>query len=210
MVVVEDREPVRRGIVRAIDGRGQPPVRVVGQAENVHDALQLDGFDVALVDLGLPDGRGEAVIRHYRCHVPDARCVVLTLMDDDDSLFAALEAGAQGYILKESKPSAIRDAVSEAHGGGVPLTPRMARFLVDRLVEPVEALGDAASTPLTDREREVLSSLANGLTYAEVASVLEIGIGTVQTHVKNLYRKLEVSSKTEAAAEAVRRGLVQL
>ncbi len=130
--------------------------------------------------------------------MPDARCIVLTMLDDDTTLFGALQAGAQGYLLKESKPQAVRDAIAEAHAGGVPLSPRMARFLVDRVVL------------LTGREHDVLNSLANGLTDAEVAMSLDIAIGTVQTHIKSLYRKLEVSSKTEAAAEAVRLRLVEL
>lgn len=204
VVVVEDHDVVRRGLIQALQ-RGQE-LSVVGEAASLAEAETLTGFDVALVDLGLPDGRGEEVIRGFRRRVPGARCVVLTMLDDDGSLFGALQAGAQGYLLKESSPRALRDAIHEAHRGGVPLTPRMARFLVERVVP----MPQGTDEPLTPREHEVLHSLAHGLTYAEVADSLAIAIGTVQSHVKSLYRKLEVSSKTEAAAEAVRRGLVEL
>lgn len=176
VVVIEDLDLVRNGIVRAVGACSEPPLEVVGQAGNVQQALKLSGlgFDVALVDLGLPDGSGVDVIRHFREHAPGAKCVVLTLMDDDASLFSALGAGAQGYLLKESKPRAIRDAIAEAHAGGVPLTPRMARFLVEQVVVPSRATERAAS--LSDREHEVLTSLANGLSYREVASSLAIQV----------------------------------
>jgi DNA-binding NarL/FixJ family response regulator len=171
------------------------------------EALQLISGappDVALVDLGLPDVSGVVVIAALRRGAP--RCVPLafTVFDDAPTILAALRAGARGYLLKGTPSDRIVPLIREALAGGLPLSPSVASLLVANMLEP-----RATEQSLTERETELLALLARGTTYAACASVLGIGVGTVQSYVKSIYGKLEVSSKAEAAVAAVRLGLVR-
>ena len=191
---------------------------------------------VVVVDLGLPDIAGAEVTRRLRALPKPPEVVVLTAHGERAMALEALEAGASGYLLKGA-PADLPVAIRVAAAGGSAIAPAIARYLLDeiRVPEPsggaqpvplrdigklpdeeAEAdakrsegatLGTSDRPALTRREREVLGLLAKGATYDDAARVLGISLGTVQSHVKRLYRKLEVSSKAEAAAEAVRRGL---
>lgn len=209
VVVVEDVEGVREAIVATFREATEARLDVVGQAGTCAEARGLPALapDVALVDLRLPDGSGHDIIRTFRERAEDTRCLVLTALDDRDALFEALRAGAKGYVLKDAEPEELVAAVIEVHAGGSPITPRMARFMVERFASVTE---DRETAPeLTEREREVLHLLTRGLTYSEVASLLGISKGTIQSHVKNLYRKLEVCTKAEAVGVGLRYGLVE-
>lgn len=164
-------------------------------------------IDVALVDLRLPDGSGIDVLRKLRAARADADAIVITVFDDERTVLAAIEAGARGYMLKGWTDEQIVSALREAAAGGAPMTPRIARLVLDALRVRKRDEGDGEA--LTDRELEVLGLLCEGRTYREVAKALGIALGTVQTHVKAIYTKLEVSSKAELTAAAFRRGLVR-
>lgn len=168
--------------------------------------------EVVLLDLGLPDIDGIAVIRHVMRHCPDCDVLVVTMFSDDDHVFAALEAGATGYLLKDVGPDRIAASIHELHGGGAPISPSIARRVLARMrtATPVGAPpGQAASASiLTPREIELLKLTAKGLSFDKVGELLGISPHTVVAHVKKIYRKLAVHSRTEAVYEATQLGLL--
>lgn len=205
VLVVEDDPWVRSSVLAALGADD----RVASQAfGTVAEALRaLDGgvaCDVALVDLGLPDGSGLDVLRRLARDRPDAASVAFTVFDDEETVLSALRAGARGYLLKSTPVGDLPGLLREAQGGGAPMTPVVARLVLDALV-PAPQPGDEG--PLSPREREVLRLLARGHTYAAAGQALGIGLGTVQGHVKSIYHKLQVASKAEAALAAARLGL---
>lgn len=213
VVIVEDSDPIRRGLESCVrnDPKGFSLVAAFPTGDAAIEALgQGLAFDVALVDLGLPGASGFDVIRAMRARSKDAVAIVLTIWDDPTNVVNALRAGARGYLLKDTTPDRIRAAIRDAAAGGTPLTPSVARQIVEGFVKGAPApTEESHGEPLTPRELEVLDLLARGLTYAETAGALKIGVGTVQSHVKRIYEKLEVTSKAEATAVAIRRGLVE-
>lgn len=168
-------------------------------AETVEAALEhIDKAppDLGIIDIGLPDGEGLEVIARLGALTPAVPSLVMTLFDDDDVFLRALERGAVGYVLKEDSAIDVRLAVEASLRGHCALSPRMARFLVNPLRQRARDAQEALSC-LTPRERQVATMLGKGSSYAEVASMLGVTLGTVQTYVKQLYRKLGVTSKTD-------------
>ncbi|KQB56545.1 response regulator transcription factor [Acidovorax sp. SD340] len=165
--------------------------------------------DVLLVDLGLPDGSGLQVISHCRKLSPGTEIMVISMFGDEANMMRAFEAGARGYLLKDGTEDDLADHVLSLNAGGSPMTPIIARQLLTRL-SPAPATTSAlpADATLTARERDILAKLARGYTYAETAEILGISPSTVQSHVKNIYSKLAVHSKTEAIHEARQLGLL--
>lgn len=209
VLLVEDESWIREDVASLLDVPGGP-FRVIasfGTGEEAIRAVQ-HGLQVelALVDLGLPGISGVEVIRALRRACPEAAAVAFTVFDDERSVFAALKAGARGYLLKTTPFDRLREALLDAATGGAPMSPGIARLVVESMEQPAPAEVDEAAS-LTPREREVLSFLTRGHTYADTASALGIALGTVQTHVRSIYGKLEVASKAEATATALRRGL---
>jgi DNA-binding NarL/FixJ family response regulator len=196
LLIVEDDLWVRRGLASALAGVELAACGTGGEA-----LAHPGAFDVALVDIGLPDMSGTTVIAALRQRgcVP----VAFTVFDDAKTVLTALRAGARGYILKSTPTERILPQLREALDGGMPLSPAVASLVVETMLSTGES-----ERRLTDRETELLALLARGATYAQCASALGIGIGTVQSYVKNIYGKLDVSSKAEAAVAAVRLGLV--
>lgn len=205
VVVLEDQRDVREGVARLIGGaEGFSLVGVWGTLAQFDQALDagLD-FELALIDLQLTDGSGIAALSRLRRDRRDAVGVVFTVFDDDERIFEALSAGARGYVLKNTAPRRLLSQLSEAAAGGAPLTPSIARRVVERF-----STAAPAEPGLTPRELDVLRLLVEGLTYAETGERLGVSLNTVQTHVRSIYEKLEVSSKAEATRVAVRKGLV--
>lgn len=159
--------------------------------------------DLALVDLGLPDGNGVDFIAELNQRAPKCVCVVASIFDDDQHIFPALRAGAQGYLLKDQGQEAITELLQGIIGGRPPLSPAVAR----KLLSHFHVIPEPIATKLTERETEVLRLIARGLTTAEVARLLHISANTVPSYVKEIYRKLNVSSRAEAALTARNLGL---
>jgi DNA-binding NarL/FixJ family response regulator len=168
--------------------------------------------DVALVDLGLPDLEGTTLVRHVREACPRAEVLVVTMFVDDRHVFEAIEAGASGYLLKDFSDSRLQEGIREVHAGGAPISPTIARRVLARLshaqvslrqVQPRQA---QTPSPLTTREHDILGLVAKGLSFKEVAEHLSISEFTVVTHVKKIYRKLQVHSRGEAVFEARQSG----
>jgi DNA-binding NarL/FixJ family response regulator len=218
VLVVEDDGPTRRHLAHAIDR--QPELDLLGSAASVAEARALleDGApDVLLTDLGLPDGSGIELIRALRAASPRSLAMAITALGDEKTVLAAIEAGAAGYLLKDGTSDEIGDAVRELLAGGSPISASIARHLLRRLQrgEPAAAdepaLAPVPGAPkLTAREHEVLTLIAKGFSFPEIARLLEISAHTVTTHVRHIYEKLEVSSRSSAVYEAVQLGLINL
>ncbi len=189
------------------------PHAQVFEAARVHDALALitaERFEVALVDLGLPDGSGVDVVAALREAQPEAQSVVVTIHDDDDHLFPALQAGAFGYLLKEQPREHFVEQLQRISQGEPPLSPSIARRVIAYFAKqnkPHERPQNLPHVSLTDRENEVLLWVAKGFTLPEIGVQLNLSRHTIADYVKQIYRKLNVSSRAEAALEAQRLGL---
>ncbi|HYP69785.1 MAG TPA: response regulator transcription factor [Variovorax sp.] len=175
-------------------------------------------FDVALVDLGLPDGSGIDVVRSLHRQQPQCLAIVVTIYDDDEYLFPALQAGAFGYLLKDQPREALVAQLQRIASGEPPLSPPIARrvlsFFGQKHTEPAPLSPPPEeraidTVRLTEQETVVLQRVAKGYTLPEIAQQLGLSRHTIAQHVKNIYRKLDVSSRAEAALEAARRGLVK-
>ena len=188
------------------------PRAMIAEAARVKEAIQLTGslkFDLALIDLGLPDGSGVDVVSTLRETQPDAQSVVVTIHDDDEHLFPALQAGAFGYILKEQPREQIAEQLNRMSQGEPPLSPSIARRVISYFAAktPHERPQHLPHVALTDRENEVLLRVAKGYTLPEIGVQLGLSRHTIADYVKQIYRKLNVSSRAEVALEAQRLGL---
>ena len=187
------------------------PASQIAESARVHDALSLVSavkFDLALIDLGLPDGSGVDVVTKLRDVQPDAQSVVVTIHDDDEHLFPALQAGAFGYILKEQPRELITEQLQRISQGEPPLSPSIARRVMAYFSAKAKPQANAIPhVSLTDRESEVLLRVAKGYTLPEIGVQLGLSRHTIADYVKQIYRKLNVSSRAEAALEAQRLGL---
>ena len=183
----------------------------LSESARVHDAIELVKavkFDLALVDLGLPDGSGVDVVTRLRDIQPEAQSVVVTIHDDDEHLFPALQAGAFGYVLKEQARELIAEQLSRMSQGEPPLSPSIARRVIAYFAAQAKPQKDTIPhVQLTDRENEVLLRVAKGFTLPEIGVQLNLSRHTIADYVKQIYRKLNVSSRAEAALEAQRLGL---
>jgi DNA-binding NarL/FixJ family response regulator len=189
------------------------PGATIHESARVQDALGVVAavkLDLALVDLGLPDGSGVGVVARLRDLQPDAQSVVVTIHDDDEHLFPALQAGAFGYILKEQARELITEQLQRISQGEPPLSPSIARRVMAYFTEKAKPRAHPSPLPnvsLTERESEVLLRVAKGYTLPEIGVQLGLSRHTIADYVKQIYRKLNVSSRAEAALEAQRLGL---
>lgn len=206
-LVVDDLAPSRQWLAQALRS-AFPGIEIVPAANLREARAAIDPPPpLALIDLGLPDGSGVELIEALQRAGADTLCIVATVFDDDAHLFPALRAGAQGYVLKDQAPEALADMLRGIAAGHPPLSPSIARRLL-RHFQPVPAPTNDADPRLTPRETEVLRLTAKGLTVVEVAEALAISRHTVSGYLKDVYRKLSVSTRAEATLEAARLGLV--
>jgi DNA-binding NarL/FixJ family response regulator len=190
------------------------PGATISESARVQDAIEMVAavkFDLALIDLGLPDGSGVDVVTRLRDVQPEAQSVVVTIHDDDEHLFPALQAGAFGYILKEQARELITEQLQRISQGEPPLSPSIARRVMAYFSAKAKPQSPSANAMpavnLTDRESEVLLRVAKGYTLPEIGVQLGLSRHTIADYVKQIYRKLNVSSRAEAALEAQRLGL---
>jgi DNA-binding NarL/FixJ family response regulator len=221
VIIIED-DPLVLERFRAVLAPWED-LRLIGQATTKAGGSTLidaGGYDVVVCDLGLPDGDGTDLVRQSARQFPRADIMVLTMFADHHKVLAAIKAGARGYVLKDQSLDDCVAGIREVCGGGSPISPIIARLLLNEL-----GVGNASALPqrqpkepssfdmgpgalLSDRETEALNLLARGFTYAECADLLGISPHTVGSHVKNIYRKLEVSSRAEAVFEASSLGIL--
>ena len=213
VMVVEDDSATRLLFCKAI--QSESSLHLSASCSNVAEAvdwLTTNQCDLLLTDLGLPDGSGIDVIQTCRRLHPDTDIMVTTTSSDEEQVLASIEAGASGYVLKESGYRDVVRALLEVRSGGSPISPLIARKVLARmrrpLWQPEPEEGEALARRLTRREAAILELIARGSSYAKVAVALGLSIGTVQTHIKHIYAKLSVHSRGEAVYEARRRGLL--
>jgi DNA-binding NarL/FixJ family response regulator len=206
IVLVDDQTLIRQGIATLLEI--EPDLTVVGTAGNGHEALEVvaqTAPDVVLMDIRMPVMDGVSATRDLVARDPNLGVIILTTFDDDEYVFEGLKAGARGYMLKDADASEIVAAVRTVAGGQALIQPSIARKVVaefsrmaDRAPTAPEPTHDPLPEPLTEREREVLRAIAEGLSNREIADRLVITEGTVKNHVSNLLAKLEVRDRTQA------------
>ncbi|MEJ8810667.1 response regulator transcription factor [Variovorax ureilyticus] len=211
VALVEDDPAMREALERVI--RAEPSLRFAFGASTAAELLawfESHPIDVLLVDLGLPDQPGLEVIRRCRELQPQCATMVLTIFGDEVNMLSAFEAGASGYLLKDGTEADLAAHILSLHAGGSPMSPTIARQLLVRWRgrSPAQPAAVPSSDALSPREMEVLSLIARGFTYAEVAARMDIFLSTVQSHVRNIYGKLDVHNKAEALFEARQLGIL--
>jgi DNA-binding NarL/FixJ family response regulator len=208
ILIVEDDPVFRERFADIV--RSRPDfalVAAVGSCADALAALRRPRLDVLLCDLGLPDGDGADVVREARRLHPGLDAMVVTVFGDDAHVMRSLEAGATGYLLKDSLPEDFVATIALLRGGGSPIHPTIARRLLERF-SSVSRKPVATGVTLSEREREVLQLVSKGYRVPEIAGLLAISHHTVSSHIKNIYSKLEVSSRGEAVYEASRLRLI--
>jgi two-component system NarL family response regulator len=205
LLIVEDDSLLRDNLRLLLNGEsGMAVIAACGTAEEALAALRATAPDIMLSDLGLPNMSGIELIRRARDVVHDLAIVVHTVSEDRDAVFAALKAGATGYIVKGATPRELVEALNSVHAGGAPMSPRIARLVI-------KTFHDTPSSDeflLSAKERSVLAGIQNGLSYKEIASDLNISPHTVHSHIKHIYEKLQASDKQEAVMKARKKGIL--
>jgi len=201
ILIADDHSVVREGLVSLVKRKSD--MTVVAEASNGREAVDLwkeHRPDVTLLDLRMPELDGVGVIKEIREFDDGAHIIVLTTFDGDEDIYRAIKAGAKGYLLKDTAREALMESIRRVHAGETCIPPALAAKLADRVS------GEALSA----REIEVLQRIAAGKSNKEIGAELFISEGTVKTHVKSIFSKLDVVSRTEAVATATRRGLIRL
>jgi NarL family two-component system response regulator LiaR len=209
ILIADDHAIVREGLRGLI--RSEPGMEVVGEAKDgIETVLKAHALqpDVILVDLVMPRQGGIAAIAEIKAKNPEARILVLTSFAEDDKVFPAIKGGALGYLLKDSLPEELLEAIRDVYHGEPSLHPTIARKLMQELSEPPDL--PPAVDPLTEREVDVLRLVAQGLSNEEIGEKLFIAERTVRTHVSNILGKLHLANRTQATLYALREGLASL
>lgn len=222
VILVEDEPATQDHLARVIESSNR--LKLLGVASSVQDAYSLlfmTDPKVALIDLGLPDSSGIEVIEWLSKNKPQTECLVITAFGDEDHVVRSLEAGASGYLLKDYSNEELIEHILEVANGGSPISPLIARQLLFKIQHEkvtennlLQAKADLDETrkacSITDRELTVIQQVARGFTAQEIAGQMGISTHTVATHVKRIYRKLHVHSRSEAVYEATMLGLLNL
>lgn len=217
VLLVEDDAVLRARLARIIDAH--PQLILANSTGDVSSALawlESNRPDVLLVDLGLPDGHGTSIIRFAKEKDPSIESMVISVFADEHNVVSAIKAGATGYLLKDSDRDHIAESILDLVAGNSPISAAIARHVLKQF----SALGAASAQDLsispddvprlTPREDDVLQCIARGFKYNEVADMLDMSVHTVRSHIKHIYKKLEVGSRSEAVYEAVKLGIVTL
>jgi DNA-binding NarL/FixJ family response regulator len=209
VAIIEDDPVMRNRLANLVEA--EPDMTLIATADHfAHGAALIDagGYDVLLCDLGLPDGNGEDLVRREAATGRDTDIMVITVFAEQKKVLSVVKAGARGYVLKDFTDSACVAAIRDIRAGGSPISPIIARQLLGQVkaFSPSEPGGDVA---LSDREIEVLNLLKRGFSYVESGDILGVTGNTIGAHVRNIYRKLQVNSRSEAVFEAVQQGIIQ-
>ena len=208
MVIFEDNLLLRESLYQLING--SPGLSCVGAFANCDDIifnLKKAAPQVVLMDIQMPGQDGIEGVKIIKEHFPETRIVMQTVVEDDDKIFASICNGASGYLLKNTTPARLLQAIVEVNEGGAPMTPAIA----ERVLQKFRRQSPASSGELNDlssREKEILERLVEGMSYKMIATSCKISIDTVRFHIRHIYEKLHVSSKSEAVAKALRRNSI--
>jgi DNA-binding NarL/FixJ family response regulator len=209
VAIIEDESEVRQRFERAV--RQHPRLSMQFSASSVAQAITFATqrpANVYLVDLGLPDRDGRDFIRWVAAQQPDSLTMVVTVFADEEHVVTSFEAGAVGYLLKDTTSEEIAQRIVELNAGGSPISPSIARSVLRRFIGKKNAPANELENPLSEREQEVLRLIEKGMTYDEVSQVLGITWHTVTAYLRRVYRKLQVNSRGEAVFEARQRGIL--
>lgn len=208
VTIFDDNRPLVEGISLLLDDHDSFHLAgVFADAQGVLSKIRRTQPDVVLMDIKMPEISGIEAVRQIKTEFPNLQILMQTVFDDDATIFAALCAGASGYILKGTPPEKMLDAISEVYLGGAPMSPAIARRVLT-LFQSEMNHPRPTFTDLTAREREVLQCLVRGLSYKLIADACSISYNTVHSHVKKIYEKLHVNSGPEAVAKALQQKLV--
>ncbi len=205
VAIIEDHDDFREGLVHVLNFT--EGFTCAGSFSSVEEAAaDLPGADVLLLDIHLPGRSGTEGIAELKHLMPSAYIIMLTVFDDDENVFRAIVNGADGYILKKTPPTQVLSAIQDAAAGGTPMTPYIARRVIELFKH--FAPSGKENYSLTKRESEILQQLVLGLDSREIGDKLFISPETVRNHIKHIYEKLHVHSKSQAVAKAIKQGLV--
>jgi DNA-binding NarL/FixJ family response regulator len=203
VAIVDDDADIRASLAALI--RRSANFRLAGEYANAETALEeipRHPPNVVLMDINLPGMKGYDCVRQLKAALPAVQFLMLTVYEDSDSLFNSLKAGASGYLLKRTASARLLEAIQDVHAGGSPMTPQLARRVVQFFAQP--APGAPSLARLTPGEKDFLDQLANGYAYKEIADRMKISIDTVRSYVRTVYEKLHVHSRTEAVVKYLR------
>jgi len=209
ILIADDHQLVRQGFMALLSVK--PGVEVVGQAKDGSEAIKLAHTlkpDIILMDLLMPHKNGIEATREIKAKNPDARILIITSFSEDENVYQAIKAGALGYLLKDSSPQELMQAIHNVCNGRMSLHPNIAMKLIEELNRPTEK--QATEDPLTEREVEVLKLVAKGNSNQEIAEKLIVSERTVGAHVSNILSKLHLANRTQAALYALRKGFSDL
>ncbi len=205
VAIVEDNDDFREGMFHIL--QGTEGFRCIGAYDSVESAVKkMPQADVVLMDIGLPGASGIEGVRAVKRKYPETQVIMLTVFDDDKNIFNAVMAGANGYLVKKTAPARLLAAIEEAAAGGMPMTPMVARHVIEMFKRQAPSKNDDIA--LTPREHEVLALLVDGMNYAVIGEKLFISLDTVRNHIRHIYEKLHVHSKSHAVAKALKQNIV--
>jgi DNA-binding NarL/FixJ family response regulator len=195
--IVEDDALLRKSLTKLVaDAKGMQCLAACATGEEALQKLPQLRPQVVLMDLNLPQMPGTECIRRLKAFLPETQVIVLTVYEDSEHIFQALKAGASGYLLKRAEPDEVLEAIRNAREGGAPMSSQIAYRVVRSFHEPTPKGLD--TTALTEREKEILTLLSQGFANKELADKLQISVPTVRTHLRHIYEKLHVRSRSEA------------
>jgi DNA-binding NarL/FixJ family response regulator len=209
VAIVEDNNVIREGLGALINGTtGYSCIGAYSNCEDFLNKLLTIQPDVVLMDIGLPGMNGIEGVRLAMQKNPDINILMLTVYEDSEKVFDALCAGACGYLVKKTPPAKLLEAIKDVYEGGSPMSSNVARQVITAFKESKSVNENNSDYELSEREKSVLSLLADGYNYQEIANSLFISVDTVRHHIRNIYKKLHVHSQSEAVAKAIRKKII--
>lgn len=200
VAIAEDNSFALSALQKRLKDFPEIAIKIIAQngRELLRELSKNGSIDLVLMDIEMPEMDGIQATAEVKKRYPQIKVVILTMFDDDETLFNAVMAGASGYLLKEDNSAQIHQCITDTLAGGAAMSPAMAMKTLNLIRQPFSPKNEPESFGLTDRETELLVHLKNGLTYEEIASNLHISYHTVRKHIENIYRKLKVNNKVEA------------
>ena len=209
VAIVEDNDTIREGLSALVNGTtGYKSVGAYRDCESFLVKLETLNVNVVLMDIALPGMNGIEGVKEAKKLKPDIDILMLTIYEDSEKVFDALCAGACGYLVKKTPPSKLLDAIKDVYEGGSPMSSQIARQVITAFKESKDVKDESPDYKLSSREKEVITLLASGNNYQQIADQLFISVDTVRHHIKNIYKKLHVHTQSEAVAKAIRKRII--